>query len=125
MGSHSSNMVELALKALLIITLGQHFIMGHRVDRSLESDEESLFAPGGSNLQMLFNEADTNNDQRLTFDECLKKWSQTHLSAFKRADSNNDTFLSFDEFKQPPRKTATQPRQLQLQQLRLYQKLQP
>merc|ERR1711974_160236 len=105
MGSHSSNMVELALKALLLITLGQHFIMGlnyHRVDRSLESDEESLYRRYRKidihTAKRIFIGVDKNGDNRLSYKEMRDEWSYMRREKFDKYDRDNDGFLSFSEY---------------------------
>jgi len=74
-----------------------------RPTRSLEIDTESLYKTRRLNnidLRKLFNEIDTDNDGRLTFEECHNMWpEQADIKAFEKADLDYDGFLTFDEFK--------------------------
>jgi len=101
-------MFELAQKALLFITLGQHFTIGfnqHRWDRSLEVDEDSLYEPRTLNpgvIRELFNEIDTTGDRHISFDEFREKSPNRpeHEAKilFEKADRNHDGLINFDEF---------------------------
>merc|ERR1712168_365109 len=105
MGSHLSNMVQLALKALLLITLGQHCIMGlndHRGERRLDLDEESLNRypkiDKETARRIFINTADKNGDKFLSYKEMHDEWPQMRRDKFDKYDRNNDGFLSFPEF---------------------------
>merc|ERR1719244_2276069 len=120
-------MVELALKALLLITLGQHIIMGlndHRGDRSLESDEESLYRYRKIDKQTakkIFVRVDKNRDRHLSFKEMRDEWSYMRRETFDKYDRDNDGFLRFSDFWQLVQDSTMYLRSLEMDTESLYQ----
>merc|ERR1711931_36087 len=87
MGSHSSNMFQTILKTLLLITLGQYVVMGQ--------------SPSIVELRGLFREIDLDRNERLSFEEVIKKYPdepEKKWKTFQKADTNNDGSLDFNEF---------------------------
>merc|ERR1711887_360873 len=100
MGSKSSDMVQLTLKALLLISLGQYFVMGGE-----DKDEEAFFEQRrlySDDIRRIFNEYDADKDGRLSYKECRDKTPERPEAAarkkFEKFDENDDEFLDFSEF---------------------------
>merc|ERR1719167_926063 len=85
------------LKLILLFFLLNGFEMQSSAANEENANEEKL--------QKLFDEIDTNNDNKLSFEEIYKKYGNGMTmdqakKQFATADKNGDNYLSFEEFKE-------------------------
>merc|ERR1719334_671222 len=86
------------LKLILLFFL----LNGFEMQSSAANDEENA---NKEKLQKQFDEIDTNNDNKLSFEEIYKKYGNgmsidQAKKQFATADKNGDNYLSFEEFKE-------------------------
>merc|ERR1711931_243278 len=126
MGSQLSNMVQLALKTLVLMSLGQYFVMGcppsgppynqptwkvvpfppENPPTDWKKYRETLYQRRGLDpdfIRKIFIEFDANKDGRLSYKEChdkrqIGKPESKLRRIFAKSDKNEDDFLDFFEF---------------------------
>merc|ERR1711872_247614 len=92
----STNMF--CLKLVLLFFL----LNGFEMQSSAANDGENA---NKEKLQKLFDEIDTNNDNKISFEEIYEKYGngmsiEQAKKQFATADKNGDNYLSFEEFKE-------------------------
>merc|ERR1719167_203874 len=85
------------LKLILLFFLLNGFEMKSSAANEEKANEEKL--------QELFDEIDTNNDNKISFEEIYEKYGNgmsidQAKKQFATADKNGDNYLSFEEFKE-------------------------